>query len=179
MALIVKSAAKTMGWLVAQPAATLATVLYYSGVLPRNLNLDRFVQHELLEPDNFLFRFLVYFLSTTRFGVGEARYYIVGFVSYFFGEIKTNKKEKMKLKNNTTITDATEVLAVIFYHEKFQAEKGVSLFLSLWGFISYFFVEIKTSKKEKMKRKNTTTTTDGDGQILDAQLAHHTPTHVS
>ncbi|KAL0342029.1 UNVERIFIED_CONTAM: hypothetical protein Scaly_1865500 [Sesamum calycinum] len=89
MALIVKSAAKTMGWLVAQPAATLATVLYYSGVLPRNLNLDRFVQHELLEPDNFLFRFLVHFLS----------------------EIKTNKVEKMKLRNNTTITDGDDQIS--------------------------------------------------------------------
>ncbi|KAL3631883.1 hypothetical protein CASFOL_024867 [Castilleja foliolosa] len=38
---------------------------------------------------------------------------------------------------------ATELLAVIFFHEKFQAEKGVSLFLSLWGFISYFYGEIK------------------------------------
>ncbi|KAL0324996.1 UNVERIFIED_CONTAM: Purine permease 3 [Sesamum radiatum] len=61
-----------------------------------------------------------------------------------------------------------EVLAVIFYHEKFQAEKGVSLFLSLWEFISYFFGEIKTNKKEKMKLKNITTTTEGDDQILEA-----------
>jgi hypothetical protein len=43
----------------------------------------------------------------------------------------------------------TEVLAVIFYHEKFQAEKGVALALSLWGFTSYFYGEIKHSKNKK------------------------------
>lgn len=43
----------------------------------------------------------------------------------------------------------TEVLAVIFYQEKFQAEKGVALVLSLWGFASYFYGEVKQSKKKK------------------------------
>jgi hypothetical protein len=43
----------------------------------------------------------------------------------------------------------TEVLAVIFYQEKFQAEKGVALVLSLWGFTSYFYGEIKHSKNKK------------------------------
>ncbi|XP_059630281.1 purine permease 3-like [Cornus florida] len=40
-----------------------------------------------------------------------------------------------------------ETLAVVFYHEKFKAEKGVTLVLSLWGFVSYFYGEIKHSKK--------------------------------
>lgn len=44
----------------------------------------------------------------------------------------------------------TEVLAVIFYQEKFQAEKGVALVLSLWGFASYFYGEVKQSKKKKL-----------------------------
>lgn len=43
----------------------------------------------------------------------------------------------------------TEVLAVIFLKENFQAEKGVSLILSLWGFVSYFYGEIKRAKKMK------------------------------
>jgi len=43
----------------------------------------------------------------------------------------------------------TEVLAVIFFQEKFQAEKGVALVLSLWGFASYFYGEVKQSKKKK------------------------------
>ncbi|XP_061371760.1 purine permease 1-like [Gastrolobium bilobum] len=43
----------------------------------------------------------------------------------------------------------TEILAVIVYKESFKAEKGVSLLLSLWGFVSYFFGEIKQAKKAK------------------------------
>ncbi|XP_044509882.1 purine permease 3-like [Mangifera indica] len=43
----------------------------------------------------------------------------------------------------------TEILAVIFYQEKFQAEKGVSLALSLWGFASYYYGEFKHAKEEK------------------------------
>ena len=43
----------------------------------------------------------------------------------------------------------TEILAVIFFREKFQAEKGVALALSLWGFVSYFYGEIKDDKKKK------------------------------
>jgi hypothetical protein len=42
----------------------------------------------------------------------------------------------------------TEVLAVIFYQEKFQAEKGVALALSLWGFTSYFYGEMKHNKNK-------------------------------
>ncbi|XVF39590.1 hypothetical protein PTKIN_Ptkin01aG0046100 [Pterospermum kingtungense] len=49
----------------------------------------------------------------------------------------------------TVLLPVTEVLAVIFYKEKFQAEKGVALALSLWGFVSYFYGEIKQTKKKK------------------------------
>ncbi|RDY00121.1 Purine permease 3, partial [Mucuna pruriens] len=45
----------------------------------------------------------------------------------------------------------TEGLAVIFYKEKFQVEKGFSLLLSLWGFVSYFYGEIKHARKMKKK----------------------------
>ncbi|KAK7410489.1 hypothetical protein VNO78_01308 [Psophocarpus tetragonolobus] len=45
----------------------------------------------------------------------------------------------------------TEVLAVIFYKEKFQAEKGISLFLSLWAMLSYFYGEFKQARKLKNK----------------------------
>lgn len=48
----------------------------------------------------------------------------------------------------------TEILAVIFYHEKFQAEKGVALALSLWGFVSYFYGERKYSKQKESEMKN-------------------------
>ena len=43
----------------------------------------------------------------------------------------------------------TEILAVIFYREKFQAEKGVALALSLWGLVSYVYGEIKDDRKKK------------------------------
>ncbi|CAN1345762.1 Purine permease 3 [Linum perenne] len=46
----------------------------------------------------------------------------------------------------------TEVLAVIFYSESFKAEKGVSLGLSLWGFVSYFYGEHRQNKKKKKQR---------------------------
>ncbi|CAH9066985.1 unnamed protein product [Cuscuta epithymum] len=49
----------------------------------------------------------------------------------------------------TVLLPVTEVFAVIFYHEKFQAEKGISLFLSIWGFVSYTYGEIKQMKKPK------------------------------
>ncbi|KAL2515663.1 Uncharacterized protein Fot_29634 [Forsythia ovata] len=41
----------------------------------------------------------------------------------------------------------TESLAVLFFDEKFQPEKGVALFLSPWGFVFYFFSGRKQSKK--------------------------------
>lgn len=47
----------------------------------------------------------------------------------------------------------TEVLAVIFYHEKFQKEKGLSLALSLWGFVSYFYGEIKADKDKRIQEE--------------------------
>ncbi|KAF5180081.1 Purine permease [Thalictrum thalictroides] len=42
-----------------------------------------------------------------------------------------------------------QIFAVIFFHEKFSAEKGISLALSLWGFVSYFYGEYKFIKKQK------------------------------
>lgn len=46
----------------------------------------------------------------------------------------------------------TQILAIVFFKEKFSGEKGLSLFLSLWGFVSYFYGEFKQAKKvEKMK----------------------------
>ncbi|OIW16610.1 hypothetical protein TanjilG_02816 [Lupinus angustifolius] len=45
----------------------------------------------------------------------------------------------------------TQALAVVFYKENFQVEKGVALVLSLWGFVSYFYGEIKQARK---KNKN-------------------------
>ncbi|KAK4722486.1 hypothetical protein R3W88_012719 [Solanum pinnatisectum] len=43
----------------------------------------------------------------------------------------------------------TELLGVILYHETFQVTKGLAIFLSLWGFVSYFYGEMKQSKKKE------------------------------
>lgn len=49
----------------------------------------------------------------------------------------------------TVLLPVTEILSVILYHEKFQAEKGTSLFLCLLGFISYIYGEIKDKVEEE------------------------------
>ncbi|CAH2034140.1 unnamed protein product [Thlaspi arvense] len=46
----------------------------------------------------------------------------------------------------SVLLPVTEVLAVVCFREKFQAEKAISLFLSLWGFVSYFYGEFKSGK---------------------------------
>ncbi|KAG9450758.1 hypothetical protein H6P81_010723 [Aristolochia fimbriata] len=44
----------------------------------------------------------------------------------------------------------TQILGVVIFDEKFTAEKGVSLVLSIWGFASYFHGEWKKIKTEKL-----------------------------
>ncbi|KAL5992969.1 hypothetical protein ACLOJK_013889 [Asimina triloba] len=41
----------------------------------------------------------------------------------------------------------TEIAAVIVFSEKFTGEKGMSLALCLWGFVSYFYGDYRISKK--------------------------------
>ncbi|KAK4482027.1 hypothetical protein RD792_012951 [Penstemon davidsonii] len=88
--------------------------------------------------------------------LGETKYYLVIVWSaiiwqcFFLGAIGVIFYSSSLLSAIviTVLLPVTELLAVIFYHEKFQAEKGISLFLSLWGFISYFYGEIKHNKKK-------------------------------
>ncbi|XAR67724.1 hypothetical protein NMG60_11002601 [Bertholletia excelsa] len=54
-----KSLAGLITGIVLQPTVTVTTVLYYSDLLPRNLNVERLVQRELLHHQNYLFHFLV------------------------------------------------------------------------------------------------------------------------
>ncbi|KAK9156930.1 hypothetical protein Scep_003504 [Stephania cephalantha] len=53
-----------------------------------------------------------------------------------------------------------EVAAVIVFHEKFTGEKGLSLALCLWGFISYFMGEYK---KTHGSSDEATTSSKNDG----------------
>ncbi|KAM7257003.1 hypothetical protein ACFE04_012744 [Oxalis oulophora] len=89
------------------------------------------------------------------FGLGETKYYVVVVITgivwqgYFMGAIgvifcSSSLSSAVLI---TVLLPVTEVLAVFFYKEKFETIKGVSLALSLWGFISYYYGEKKKMKK--------------------------------
>lgn len=92
-----------------------------------------------------------------EYELGEAKYYLVvvwnGIIwqCFFLGAIGVIFSSSSLVCGIViaVLLPVTEILAVIFFQEKFQAEKGVSLALSLWGFVSYFYGEIKDSKKKK------------------------------
>ncbi|CAH9067006.1 unnamed protein product [Cuscuta epithymum] len=92
-----------------------------------------------------------------EFKLGKTKYYliIVGnaiFSQFFFvGALGVTSygSSLMSIVIIAVLLPTTELMAVIFYHEKFQAEKGISLFLSLWGFVSYFYGDIKNNIKKK------------------------------
>lgn len=60
--LMFRSLVRLVSSLVGQPAASISTLLYYSDLLPQNIVLERLVQHELLDQENYLFHFLINFL---------------------------------------------------------------------------------------------------------------------
>ncbi|KAL8252783.1 hypothetical protein R6Q59_036476 [Mikania micrantha] len=89
------------------------------------------------------------------FELGETKYYIILCASaliwqcFFLGAIGVIFCASSLLSGIiiAVLLPVTEVLAVVFYNEKFQAEKGVALVLSLWGFVSYFYGEYYKSTK--------------------------------
>ncbi|KAF6166782.1 hypothetical protein GIB67_005658 [Kingdonia uniflora] len=92
-----------------------------------------------------------------EYEIGEAKYYLVLVVTavvwqcFFLGAAGVIFSAS-SLFSGIMIAiclPITEILAVIFYHEDFKAEKGISLALSIWGFFSYFYGEFKKSKIEK------------------------------
>ncbi|XP_062101364.1 purine permease 3-like [Humulus lupulus] len=97
-----------------------------------------------------------------RFGMGETKYYVVlawsaiVWQGFFLGAIGIIfcASTLVSAILIASLLPVTEVLAVIFYHENFKAEKGVSLALSLWGFVSYFYGEIKHINKNRKKMMN-------------------------
>ncbi|XP_060173292.1 purine permease 3-like [Lycium barbarum] len=94
-----------------------------------------------------------------QFNLGEARYYIVVVWSaiiwqcFFVGVVGVIYLSSSLMSGViiSVLLPVTEVLGVIFFNEKFSSEKGLSLFISLWGFVSYFYGEFKQTKKEKVK----------------------------
>ncbi|KAI8548329.1 hypothetical protein RHMOL_Rhmol07G0266200 [Rhododendron molle] len=93
-----------------------------------------------------------------EFGLGETAYYSVLVISgivwqgFYIGAIGVIFASSTLFSAIiiAVLLPVTEILAVIFYKEKFTAEKWISLVLSLWGCVSYFYGELKHSKdKEK------------------------------
>ncbi|KAK8649095.1 hypothetical protein V6N13_129831 [Hibiscus sabdariffa] len=90
-----------------------------------------------------------------EFELGETKYYVVVVMSaiiwqcFYLGVIGIIFCSSSLVSGIViaVLLPVTEILAVIFYKESFHAEKGVALALSLWGFLSYFYGEIKQSKK--------------------------------
>ncbi|KAH7847911.1 hypothetical protein Vadar_031541 [Vaccinium darrowii] len=94
-----------------------------------------------------------------EFGLGETKYYVVlvcsGIVwqGFFLGAIGAIFAGSSLLSGIiiAVLLPMTEILAVVCYKEKFTSDKGVCLVLSLWGFASYFYGELKHSKEEKIE----------------------------
>ncbi|KAK7268263.1 hypothetical protein RIF29_20958 [Crotalaria pallida] len=110
--------------------------------------------------DSYLYSYGVARLSVipreaNHFGLGKTTYYVVLVVSAiiwqmsFLGAIGVIFCASSLFTGVFTslLVPVTEILAIIFYKEKFKAEKGVSLVLSIWGFVSYFYGEYKQAKK--------------------------------
>ncbi|KAF1893304.1 hypothetical protein Lal_00001760 [Lupinus albus] len=87
-----------------------------------------------------------------QFDLGEAIYYVV-LMAYLLGAIGVVFCASSLLSGIIIAVSLpiTQILAIIFYKESFQVEKGVALLLSVWGFTSYFYGEFKQAKKLKRK----------------------------
>ncbi|OIT07016.1 PREDICTED: purine permease 3-like [Nicotiana attenuata] len=102
-----------------------------------------------------------------QFNLGEARYYTVIvwtaiiWQCFFVGVIGVIycSSSLMSGVMIAVLLPATEVLAVVFFRENFSGEKGLALFLSLWGFVSYFYGEFRQTKKQKNRSPKTEMTT--------------------
>ncbi|KAL5973719.1 hypothetical protein ACLOJK_030375 [Asimina triloba] len=96
-----------------------------------------------------------------EFKLGESKYYVLlvfsGIVWQFFflgvvGIIACSSNLHAGVMISALLP-VTETLAVFFFNEKFTADKGVSLAICVWGFISYFYGEYKQNMKEKKEIK--------------------------
>ncbi|KAF7138172.1 hypothetical protein RHSIM_Rhsim07G0207500 [Rhododendron simsii] len=90
------------------------------------------------------------------FGLGKTTYYVVlvcsgiAWQGFFLGAIGVIFAGSSLLCGIiiAVLLPMTEILAVLFYKEKFTPEKGVCLVLSLLGFVSYFYGELKHDKEK-------------------------------
>ncbi|KAL5982336.1 hypothetical protein ACLOJK_016407 [Asimina triloba] len=92
-----------------------------------------------------------------EYGLGKTNYYVVLVASALVWQLSMVGTVGLVYCSsslfvgvvNAVLLPFTQVAAVITFHEKFTAEKGMSLALCLWGFTSYFVGEYKMSKKMK------------------------------
>ncbi|XP_012069191.3 purine permease 3 isoform X1 [Jatropha curcas] len=94
--------------------------------------------------------------EASEFELGRLKYYVVNVFTavfwqlFFMGAVGVVFCDSSLLSGIiiATLLPVTESLGVMFYHEKFHFEKAISLVLSLWGFVSYFYGELQQNKKK-------------------------------
>ncbi|KAI5654944.1 hypothetical protein M9H77_32131 [Catharanthus roseus] len=92
-----------------------------------------------------------------EFQLGEAKYYVVLISGAIVWQVNTLGAVGIIFCASSLVTGIIssvllpiqQVLAVVIFHDKFQAEKGLSLVLCLWGFVSHLYGEYKAAKKKK------------------------------
>ncbi|XP_023537731.1 purine permease 3-like [Cucurbita pepo subsp. pepo] len=97
--------------------------------------------------------------EAAEFGLGETTYYVVlacsaiAWQGFFLGAIGVIFSSSSLFSGIViaVLLPVTEILGVIIFKEKFKAEKGVSLALNLWGFVSYFYGDIKNNKNNNLE----------------------------
>ncbi|KAF3629797.1 putative purine permease 1-like [Capsicum annuum] len=95
--------------------------------------------------------------EASQFELGEAKYYLVLVWSAIIWQFSTLGIAGVVQYGSSLLCGIliafllplTELLGVLLYHETFQVTKGLAIFLSLWGFVSYFYGEMKQSQKKK------------------------------
>jgi drug/metabolite transporter (DMT)-like permease len=97
-----------------------------------------------------------------EFGLGKAGYYLllvgsaIVYQLFFLGTMGAIFYGSALLAGVilTVLIPITKVLAVLLFHEPFNGIKGVALALSVWGFVSYFYGEIRTHAQQSDKPPN-------------------------
>ncbi|XP_020574414.1 purine permease 3-like [Phalaenopsis equestris] len=90
-----------------------------------------------------------------NYGLGQTKYILIVVFNtiitqcFFLGMVGTIKYSTALLGGVilAICIPITELLAVFFFHEKFDGEKGVAVALCLWGTASYFYGEYKSYRK--------------------------------